>query len=142
MVIAIGSDHGGFELKEKIKEFLREKNLEYKDFGCKTADSCDYPDYAKQVAECVSSGECEKGILICGTGLGMSMAANKVKGVRAALCHNVETAKLSREHNNANILCLGERTIDNDLAMKIVETWLNTPFSNDERHERRIGKIE
>ena len=142
MAIAIGSDHGGFELKEKVKEYLRSKDLEYKDFGCKDKESCDYPDYAKQVAKSVASKECEQGILICGTGLGMSMAANKVKGVRAALCYDVNVAKLSREHNDANILCMGERTTDHDLALKIVEAWLSTPFSTDERHERRIGKIE
>ena len=141
-MIAIGSDHGGYVLKEKIKEFLREKDIGYKDFGCKTQESCDYPEFAKQVANSVSSNECEKGILVCGSGIGMSMAANKVKGIRAALCHDVNTAKLSRQHNNANILCLGERTTDNDLALEIVDAWLNTGFSNDERHERRIGKIE
>lgn len=141
-MIAIGSDHGGYVLKEKIKEFLREKDIEYKDFGCKTQESCDYPEFAKQVANAVSEKECEKGILVCGSGIGMSMAANKVNGVRAALCHDVNTAKLSRQHNNANILCLGERTTDHNLAIEIVEAWLNTPFSGDERHERRIGKIE
>ncbi|MBU0580628.1 MAG: ribose 5-phosphate isomerase B [Candidatus Margulisbacteria bacterium] len=140
MKIAIGSDHGGFELKEVIKSFLQERGYELKDFGTNSNESCDYPDYAFQVAQAVVKGQFERGILICGTGIGMSMAANKVKGIRASLCHDVYTAKMGREHNDANILTLGARVLKKQLALDILETWLTTSFTND-RHQRRLNKI-
>ena len=142
MQIAIGADHGGYEYKQKIIKFLNTNGHIVKDFGTDNNDSCDYPVFAKKVAQAVSSGEYEKGILICGTGIGMSIAANKQKGIRAALCSDLFSAKATREHNDSNILCLGARVIDIDLALKITEVWLNTPFSNEERHLRRIGMIE
>ncbi len=141
-MIALGCDHGGFELKQEIMHFLEEKKIAYRDCGTYTKDSCDYPEYAKKVAGQVLSGECEKGILICGTGIGISIAANKVKGIRAALCHDCFSAEATRLHNDANILCMGGRVIGPGLAAKIVEVFLNTPFSNDERHIRRIGMLE
>ena len=141
-MIAIGSDHGGFELKQEVMEHLRKRNVEYKDYGCYSTDSCDYPEYAKIVANSVVNGECKLGILICGTGIGMSIAANKVNGARAALCGDCFSAEATRQHNNANILCLGARVIGDGLALKIVDTFLYTDFSNDERHVRRIGLIE
>ena len=141
-MIALGCDHGGYEMKQEVIKFLKEKNLEYKDYGCYSLDSCDYPEYAKAVANAVASGECEKGILICGTGIGISIAANKVKGIRAALCHDTFSAQATREHNDANILAMGARVIGPGLALKIVDTFLETPFSNDERHIRRINMIE
>lgn len=141
-MIAIGSDHGGYELKQEVIAYLEEQGCAYRDYGCETKESCDYPVYAKRVAEAVVSGECEKGILICGTGIGISIAANKIKGVRAALCHDTFSAQATREHNDANVLAMGARVIGPGLALKIVETFLNTPFSNDERHIRRIAQIE
>lgn len=141
-MIAIGCDHGGYELKQEIMNYLKEKNLEYRDFGTYTKESVDYPVYAKKVASAIQSGECEKGILICGTGIGISITANKFKGIRAAVCTDCFTAEATRLHNNANILALGGRVVGPGLALKIVDTFLNTPFSNDERHIRRISKIE
>ncbi|HIU66035.1 MAG TPA: ribose 5-phosphate isomerase B [Candidatus Caccomorpha excrementavium] len=141
-MIALGCDHGGFELKQEIMRFLEEKKISYRDCGTYTKDSCDYPEYAKKVAEQIRSGECEKGILICGTGIGISIAANKVKGIRAALCHDCFSAEATRLHNDANILCMGGRVVGPGLALKIVDVFLNTPFSGDERHIRRIGLIE
>ena len=141
-MIALGCDHGGFELKQEIMRFLEEKRISYRDCGTYTKDSCDYPEYAKKVAEQIRSGECEKGILICGTGIGISIAANKVKGIRAALCHDCFSAEATRLHNDANILCMGGRVVGPGLALKIVDVFLNTPFSGDERHIRRIGLIE
>ncbi len=141
-MIAIGCDHGGYELKQDIMKFLEKSGYEYKDFGTYSAESCDYPDYAKQVAHAVADGECEKGILICGTGIGVSIAANKVKGIRAALVHDCFSAKATREHNDANVLTMGARVIGPGLAEEIVKIFLETPFSNDERHIRRISKIE
>lgn len=141
-MVAIGSDHGGYELKQEVIAYLEEQGQAYRDYGCETKESCDYPVYAKRVAEAVVSGACEKGILICGTGIGISIAANKIKGVRAALCHDTFSAQATREHNDANILAMGARVIGPGLALKIVETFLNTPFSNDERHIRRIAQIE
>lgn len=141
-MIALGCDHGGYELKQEVIKYLEEKKLAYKDFGTYSKDSCDYPLYAKAVAKAVSEGECEQGILICGTGIGISIAANKVKGIRAALCHDCFSAEATRQHNNANILCMGGRIVGPGLAIKIVDTFLNTPFSNDERHIRRINLIE
>mgnify|MGYP002767681478 FL=1 len=141
-MIAIGSDHGGFELKEKLMEHLSERGLEYKDFGTYSSASCDYPVYAKAVANAVASGECDRGILICGTGIGVSMTANKVHGIRAALCGDCFSAEATRQHNDANILCMGARVVGEGLALKIADTFLDTPFSNDERHIRRISMIE
>lgn len=141
-MIGIGSDHGGFELKEKVKKHLEERGLEYKDFGTYSADSCDYPVYGRAVAKAVASGECDRGILICGTGIGISITANKVKGIRAALCSDCYSAQATREHNDANILAMGARVLGDGLALKIVDTFLDTPFSGDERHMRRISMIE
>ncbi len=141
-MIAIGSDHGGYALKCAVIEHLKKRGLEYKDFGCYSEASCDYPDIAKPVAHAVASGECERGILICGTGIGISITANKVKGIRAALCSDCFSAEATRQHNDANILAMGARVLGEGLALKIVDTFLDTPFSNDERHIRRINKIE
>lgn len=141
-MIAIGCDHGGFELKQEILKYLEEQKLDYKDYGCYDTASVDYPEYAKKVANAVVSGEAEKGILICGTGIGISIAANKVKGIRAALCHDCFSAQATREHNDANILAMGGRIVGPGLAVKIVDIFLHTPFSEDERHIRRISQIE
>ncbi len=141
-MIGLGCDHGGYALKQEIIQYLEEKGFEYKDYGCYNEGSVDYPEYAKKVAHAVVDGECEKGILICGTGIGISIAANKVKGIRAALCHDCFSAQATREHNDANILAMGARVVGPGLAVKIVDTFLNTEFSNDERHIRRINMIE
>lgn len=138
MKIAIASDHAGYRLKEIIKKHFGEH--EFKDTGTYTEDSCDYPDYAELAGRLVSSGEVEAGIVICGTGIGISIAANKVRGVRAALCFNEFMAEMSRRHNNANVLALGARVIGEDLAIRITETWLKTGFDGG-RHERRVEKI-
>ena len=141
-MIALGCDHGGLELKKVVMNYLDSQNIEYKDFGTYTSESCDYPIYGKAVAHAVADGKCDKGIIICGTGIGISIAANKVKGIRAALCHDVFSAKATREHNNANILAMGARVIGPGLALEIVKAFLETEFSNDERHIRRINMIE
>ncbi len=141
-MIAIGNDHAGVELKKEIMAFLQQKGYEVKDFGCYDTKSVDYPDYAHAVAHAVADGEAEKGIIICGTGIGVSMAANKVKGVRAALCHDCFSAEATRQHNDANVLTMGARVVGPGLALKIAEIFIETPFSNDERHIRRINKIE
>lgn len=141
-MIGLGCDHGGLELKNEVIKYLKSQNIEYKDFGTYTSDSCDYPIYGKAVANAVASGECEKGIIICGTGIGISITANKVKGIRAALCHDVFSAKATREHNDSNILAMGARVIGPGLAIEIVKAFLETEFSNDERHIRRISMIE
>ena len=141
-MIAIGSDHGGYALKKALMAHLSERGLEYKDFGTYSEASCDYPAYGKAVANAVADGECERGILICGTGIGMSMAANKVPGIRAAVCGDCFSAEATRQHNDANILCMGARVVGEGLALKIADTFLDTPFSNDERHIRRISQIE
>lgn len=141
-MIALGCDHGGLELKRVVVDYLDSNNIEYKDYGTYTSESCDYPIYGKAVANAVARGECEKGIIICGTGIGISITANKVKGIRAALCHDVFSAKATREHNNANILAMGARVIGPGLALEIVKAFLETEFSNDERHIRRINMIE
>ncbi|GMQ63026.1 ribose 5-phosphate isomerase B [Vallitalea maricola] len=141
-MIAIGSDHGGFELKQEVIKYLEANKIEYKDYGCYDQNSVDYPDFAKQVCNAIVDKECEKGILICGTGIGISIAANKVKGIRAALCHDCFSAKATREHNDANVLALGGRIVGVELALMIVDIFLSTEFSNDERHIRRINKIE
>ncbi|MDP4179827.1 MAG: ribose 5-phosphate isomerase B [Bacillota bacterium] len=140
MLIGIGSDHGGFNLKSEIIKFLKEKGYEIKDFGTCSADSVDYPDYGRAVAEAVSNGECEKGIIICGTGIGISIAANKVNGIRAALCTDSFMAKMARAHNNSNILALGERVLGIGSALDIVEVWLNTEYEAG-RHQLRLDKI-
>lgn len=141
-MIAIACDHGGYNHKQVIMEHLSDRGIEYKDFGCFSPEACDYPDYGRPVAEAVASGEFEKGILICGTGIGMSMVANKVKGIRAAVCGDVFSATATREHNDANILCMGARVIGVAQAIQLTDIFLDTPFSNDERHIRRIAKIE
>lgn len=141
-MIAIGCDHGGFELKKKIMAHLDARGLEYKDFGTYSDASCDYPIYGKAVAKAVASGECERGIVICGTGVGISITANKVPGIRAALCTDCFMAEATRQHNDANILALGGRVVGDGLALKIVDTFLDTPFSEGERHIRRIAQIE
>lgn len=142
MKIALGADHGGFNYKNKIKAYLASLGLDVEDVGTFNTDSCDYPEIAQKVGELVSTGTVDKGILICGTGIGMSIAANKVQGVRAALCSDTFSAKATSEHNNSNILCLGERVIGEGLMFDIVKIWLETPFSNEERHIRRINSIE
>ena len=141
-MIALGCDHGGYELMQEIMKYLDEKGYAYKNYGTYSTDSVDYPVYGRTVGEAVAKGECEKGILVCGTGIGISIAANKVPGVRAALCTDCFMAEATREHNDANILALGGRVVGRGLALKIVETFLTTPFSNDERHIRRIAQIE
>jgi ribose 5-phosphate isomerase B len=140
MKIAIASDHAGFGLKNRILRYLAEEKVEAVDFGTDGRDSVDYPDYAIEVAESVSKGKLERGILICGTGIGMSITANKFPGVRAALCHNAVTAEASRRHNDANILVLGERVLDEEMAVQIVRIWLETDFEAG-RHQRRLDKI-
>lgn len=141
-MIAIGSDHGGYALKQEIMKHLADRKMEYQDLGCYDENSCDYPVYGKKVAKAVAEGECEYGILICGTGIGISIAANKMPGIRAALCTDCFCAEATRQHNNANVLCLGGRVVGPGLACKIVDTFLDTPFSNEERHIRRIHLIE
>jgi ribose 5-phosphate isomerase B len=140
MKVAIGSDHGGFRLKEEIKALLNELKVDNHDFGTYTKESVDYPDISRQVAEAVADGEYDRGIIVCGTGIGVSIAANKINGIRAALCNDVFSAKMSREHNDANILTLGERVIGSGLALMIVEVWLKTEFAGG-RHACRIEKI-
>ena len=141
-MIAIGCDHGGFELKQAIMAPLTERGDSFHDYGTYTSESCDYPKYAKLVAKAVASGECSCGILICGTGIGVSITANKIPGIRAALCGDCFSAEATRLHNDANILTLGARVTGEGLALKIVDTFLDTPFSQDERHIRRISQIE
>lgn len=141
-MIAIGSDHGGFQLKEEIKAHLTKRGLEFEDFGCYSEESCDYPEIGHAVAHAIVDGKCDRGILICGTGIGISISANKVPGIRAALCTDCFTAEATRLHNDANILALGGRVVGPGLALKIVDTFLDTAFSNEERHIRRIEKIE
>ena len=141
-MIALGCDHGGFDLMQEVMAHLDQRGIEYKNFGTFTKESCDYPEYAKLVANAVVDGTCEKGILICGTGIGISIAANKVPGIRCALCHDCFSAKATREHNNANVLAMGGSIIGAGHALDVVDLFLDTPFSNDERHIRRIEKIE
>ena len=141
-MIAIGSDHGGFDLKEVVTAHLKEQGIPYKDFGCYDKKSCDYPVYGKAVAEAVAKGEWEKGIVICTTGIGISITANKVKGVRCALCADTLTAQMTRLHNDANVLALGGGIVGPNLGISIVDTFLNTAFSEEEKHCRRVGLIE
>lgn len=140
MKIAVGSDHGGFLLKDVIMKYLKEKDIDFTDFGCFTTESVDYPDIGQAVGEAVAAGEYDKGIICCGTGIGISISANKVPGVRAALCGDCFSAKASREHNDANVLALGERVIGAELAKMIVDTWLSSEFQGG-RHGRRVEKI-
>lgn len=139
-MLAIGSDHGGFSLKREIISYLKENGIEYRDFGTDTEESCDYPVYGQAVAKAVASGRCDRGILICGTGIGISIAANKVKGIRCALCADCFSAEMTRRHNDANILALGARTTGPGLALKITEIFLNTPFDGG-RHQKRVDLI-
>lgn len=139
--VAIGSDHGGFRYKESIIDYLKVRDIEYIDVGTYKPESCDYPEIARKVAELVTSGKVDRGILVCGTGIGMSIAANKVHGIRAALCPDTYSARVSRAHNNANILCLGERVIGEHLALDITDIWLKTGFEGG-RHKRRVDIIE
>ena len=141
-MIALGCDHGGYELKQEVIAYLEKNGLEYKDFGCYSTEAVDYPVYAKLVAKAIQSGECEKGILICGTGIGISITANKFKGIRAALCSDCFSAEATRLHNDANIVAMGARVVGPGLAIKIIDTFLNTSFSGEERHKRRIAQIE
>ena len=139
-MIAIGSDHGGYALKQEILKHLEEKGIDYIDCGCFSMDSVDYPDIAEVVCANITDGSCEKGILLCGTGIGISMSANKIRGIRAALCHSEFDAKMCREHNNANVMCLGGRTTGPNIALEMVDLFLNTEFGG-ERHQRRVDKI-
>ena len=138
--IALGSDHAGYLLKEKVKKYLVELELEFKDYGTFKLDSCDYPEYAYKVGQAVVSGEADLGILVCGTGIGMSITVNKIKGIRGALANDIETAQLSRLHNNANVLCLGGRILKEDEAKEVVKIWINTSFEGG-RHQKRLNLI-
>lgn len=139
--VALGCDHGGFVYKQKIIDYLKARNIEFVDVGTYTREACDYPDIARNVTELVASGQVDRGILVCGTGIGMSIAANKIRGIRAALCGDTYSARVSRAHNNANVLCLGERVIGEHLALDIVDIWLKTGFEGG-RHKRRVDIIE
>lgn len=141
-MIAIGSDHGGFDLKEAVIAHLKEQGIAYKDYGCYDKSSCDYPVFGRAVAEAVAAGECEQGIVICTTGIGISITANKIKGIRCALCADTLTARMTREHNDANVLAMGGGIVGPNLGISIVDTFLNTEFSGEEKHRRRVGLIE
>lgn len=141
MKVAIGCDHGGIDLKNTVTAVLEELGHQIDDQGCYSSESVDYPDFARAVSLLVKDGKCDRGVLICGTGIGMSMAANRIPGIRAALCHEMFSARMSREHNNANILCLGARVIGHGLAAEIVRTWMTTDFAGG-RHQRRIDMIK
>ncbi len=140
-MIALGCDHGGYELKELVKKHLEKQGITCRDFGCFDKESCDYPEFAEAAAMAVADGQCEKGIVICTTGIGISIAANKVRGIRCALCADTLSAKLTREHNNANMLAMGAGIVGPNLALSIVDTFLGTEFSNLEKHARRVEKI-
>ncbi len=141
MKIAIGCDHGALELKNAVAAHLEKKGYEVQDFGTYTLDSCDYPDYAAQAAQAVADGRCDKGIVLCTTGIGVSIAANKIKGIRCALLSDVMSARMTREHNDTNVMALGAGVVGQMLALQIVDTWLETEFSHNERHQRRIDKV-
>lgn len=141
MKIAIGCDHGALTLKNKVAQHLTDRGFEVKDFGTYTADSCDYPEFAAAAAKAVASGECEKGIVLCTTGIGVSISANKVDGIRCALLSDVWSAKMTRLHNDTNMMALGAGVVGENLAMEIVDTWVDTPFSQEARHQRRIDKV-
>ena len=140
MKIVVGADHGGFLLKESLKNSLLQAGHEVRDVGCNSAEAVDYPDYAEKAVVSIKNGECQRGILVCGTGIGMSIAANRHRFIRAANCCDVATARLSREHNDANILCLGARVLERDIALQMVMTWLSTEFDGG-RHQQRIAKF-
>ena len=142
MKLVIGSDHGGIHLKEVLKQHLAERGIEVSDAGTYTEESCDYPDIAVKVCREITDGNAERGILVCGTGIGISITANKTKGIRCALCHDVFSAEATRQHNDANILAMGGRVVGPGLALMIVDTFLSTPFSGEERHINRIAQIE
>jgi ribose 5-phosphate isomerase B len=139
MKIALGADHGGYQLKEKIARLLEQLGHRVEDTGCHSSDSVDYPDFADPVVALVAGGDCDRGILICGTGIGMSLAANRNRRIRAANCHDEYTARMSREHNDANVLCLGARVIGEGVAVDLIKVWLDTPFAGG-RHQQRIAK--
>ncbi len=141
-MIALGSDHGGYDMKQVVIGYLEENGIEYRDYGCYDKTSCDYPEFGRAAAQAVADGECEKGIIICTTGIGISMVANRIKGVRAALCMEPYGAKMTRLHNDANVLALGGAMIGPNMAREIVEVFLNTEFSYGENHIRRVGKID
>lgn len=141
-MIALGCDHGGYELMKEVMAHLDQRGIEYKHYGCFSTEPCDYPEYAKKAAVAVASGECELGILICGTGIGVSIVANKISGIRCALCSDCFSAEATKSHNNANMLAMGARVLGAGLALKIVDTFIDTPFSNEDRHIRRINMIE
>lgn len=141
-MIAIACDHGGYELKLEILDYLRRNNIAFKDFGCDSTEAVDYPVYARKVTAAINENSCDKGILICGTGIGISIAANKVPGIRCALCTDCFCAEATRQHDDSNVLALGGRVIGPGLAVKIVDTFLNTEFSGAERHQKRIDLIE
>ena len=141
MKIAIGCDHGALALKNAVKAHLEKKGYEVCDYGTYTLDSCDYPDFAEKAAKAVASGECEKGIVMCTTGIGISIAANKVKGVRCALLSDIWSAKMTREHNDTNMMAMGAAIVGEMLALQIVDTWLGTEFSGEAKHQRRIDKV-
>ncbi len=140
MKISLGADHGAYELKEAVKKHLDEKGIEYVDFGCFSKESVDYPKFAFLAANAVAKGECDYGILCCTTGLGVSMAANKVKGIRAAVCTNEKLAEMTRRHNNANVICMGQSVVSQELAMKMIDIFLSTGFDGG-RHERRVSLL-
>ena len=142
MKIAIGSDHGGYDLKQDVITYLQEKGFEVEDYGCHSKASCDYPEFGRAAALAVAEGKCDKGIVICTTGIGISIVANKVKGIRCALCADTVTARLTREHNDANVLAMGAGIVGKNLAFGIVDTFLGTAFSEEEKHARRIRAIE
>ena len=139
--VAIGCDHGGYCLKQKIIDYLKSRDIDFKDYGIHSKEACDYPEIAHELAKGVASQEFNRGILICGTGIGMAITANKTKGVRAALCNDTYSARTSRAHNNANVLCLGERVVGEHLALDIVDMWLKSSFEGG-RHKRRVDMIE
>ena len=141
MKISIGCDHGALALKNVVVAHLTKKGYEVKDFGTYTAESCDYPEFAAAAARAVASGECDKGIVLCTTGIGVSITANKIKGIRCALLSDVMTARMTREHNDTNMMAIGAGVVGQLMALQIVDTWLETPFSGDERHQRRIDKL-
>ena len=141
MKIAIACDHGALELKNKMKTHLQEKGYEVVDFGTHTLDSCDYPDFAAPAAKAVAAGQCEKGIVLCTTGIGVSITCNKVKGIRCALLSDVMSARMTREHNDTNMMAIGAGVVGQMLALEIADTWLGTEFSHNERHQRRIDKV-
>lgn len=141
MRVALGCDHGGYGLKQEVIKYLETKGIEYKDYGCRSLQSCDYPEFGSAAARAVALGECERGIVICTTGIGISIAANKIKGIRCALCSEPVSARLTREHNDANVLAMGAGIVGTNLALGIVDTFLNTEFSGEEKHSRRVAAI-